>query len=320
MDRKNVRHPPITINNKFLNSLQVEWSKYVTMTRQKYILKDAQYDQLYDNLSQFKPHVQTSKAKKAARNHDPLALVAHSNVHSSHFHARELQGDAQEDKLTTTMMLLERVITQRYSTPTNNRLRTSLNTRNQAVIQDGRVDLQSMNVGYAGNGNRNAGRKNRNQAANAENGMAQQIEENDRIVTMPNFLKPKVRNAKYFREQMLLVMKYEAERNLNDEENDFMLDNAYGDDTLEELSEAVIMMARIQPADAEPKYDVEVISEVNASQINIISGMLSKGVHEHANNEKLKTVINTSDDDQIDSNIIFNDPYVENNRGTDEHD
>ncbi|GJV72902.1 hypothetical protein Tco_1492897 [Tanacetum coccineum] len=48
---------------------------------------DASYDQLYDTLSQVEPHVQASKAKKAARNHDPLALVAHSNVHSSHSHA-----------------------------------------------------------------------------------------------------------------------------------------------------------------------------------------------------------------------------------------
>nr|GFD53222.1 hypothetical protein [Tanacetum cinerariifolium] len=48
--------------------------------------------------------------------------------------------------------------------------------------------------------------------------------------------------------------------------------------------------------------------------------MLSKGVHEHTNHEKLKIVSNTSGDDQIDSNIISDDPYVENNGGTDEHD
>ncbi|GJZ91869.1 hypothetical protein Tco_0663934 [Tanacetum coccineum] len=48
--------------------------------------------------------------------------------------------------------------------------------------------------------------------------------------------------------------------------------------------------------------------------------MLSKGVHEQTNHEKLKTVINTSDDDQIDFDIIFDDLYVENNGGTDEHD
>ncbi|GJW60816.1 hypothetical protein Tco_0110151 [Tanacetum coccineum] len=98
---------------------------------------------------------------------------------------------------------------------------------------------------------------------------------------------------------MLLAMKDEAGGNLNEEENDFMLDNAYGDNTLEELNAAVIMMACIQPtgikADAEPKHDAETINEVNVSQINPISGMRSKV-------------------------IIFNDPYVDNNGGIDEHD
>ncbi|GKE99860.1 hypothetical protein Tco_0023211 [Tanacetum coccineum] len=47
--------------------------------------------------------------------------------------------------------------------------------------------------------------------------------------------------------------------------------------------------------------------------------MSSKSVHEHKNHTKLNTV-NTSDDDQIDSNIIFDDSYVKNNSGTDEHD
>ncbi|GKA00024.1 hypothetical protein Tco_0672574 [Tanacetum coccineum] len=45
------------------------------------------YDELYDSLVQFKPYVQVSKAKKAAKNHDPLALLAHLNASSSHSHA-----------------------------------------------------------------------------------------------------------------------------------------------------------------------------------------------------------------------------------------
>ncbi|GJT02603.1 hypothetical protein Tco_0823772 [Tanacetum coccineum] len=82
----------------------------------------------------------------------------------------ELQRDSQEDKLTTAMMLLARAITQKFSTPTNNRLRTSSNTRNQVVIQDGRVDIQTKNACYGGNGNKNAGRQSKNQALNAGNG------------------------------------------------------------------------------------------------------------------------------------------------------
>nr|GEY40523.1 hypothetical protein [Tanacetum cinerariifolium] len=185
MDRNKVRSSPIFVNTKFLNSWQPEWNKYVTMTRQRYNLMDAAYDQLYDSLSQFEPHVQVSKAKKPARNHDPLALVAHLNVHSS------------------------------------------FSCKNQAVIHDGRVDIQSKNVGYIGNGNRNAGRQNINQEGNAGNGLVQQIEENDQI---------------YYK------------------------------------------------ADAKPKYDAEAISEVNASQINLISGMLSKEAEnqQRMNNELKK--------------------------------
>nr|GEX30356.1 hypothetical protein [Tanacetum cinerariifolium] len=159
----------------------------------------------------------------------------------------KIQGNAQEEKVTTTMMLLALVITQHDYTPTNNHVRTSSNTRNRAVIFNGRVDIQSKNVGYAGNGNRNTRRLNKNQIAT---------------------------------EQMLMAMKDEAGGNLNEEENHFMVGNAYEDDTLKELNVAVIMMAYIQQtankADAKPKHDVETISEVNVSQINPISGMRSK--------------------------------------------
>ncbi|GJY32685.1 hypothetical protein Tco_0417154 [Tanacetum coccineum] len=167
MDRNNVRPIPVSINTKFLNCLQLEWSKYVTMVRHNQTGDTVSYDELYDSLVQFEPHVQASKAKKAAKNHDPLALLAHSNAFSSQSHANssyspqpyyvthpssvvdyedeyqgELQGDSQEDKLTTAMI-------------------------NQAVIQDGRVDIQTKNESYGGNGNKNAERQNKNQAFNA---------------------------------------------------------------------------------------------------------------------------------------------------------
>ncbi|GJV07408.1 hypothetical protein Tco_1345064 [Tanacetum coccineum] len=81
----------------------------------------------------------------------------------------------------------------RFSTPNNNRLSTSSIIRNQAVIQDGRVDIQTKNAGYDGNGNRNAGRQNRNQAFNAGNRndkifiMARIQPADDNTVTKPNY-------------------------------------------------------------------------------------------------------------------------------------
>ncbi|GJR21298.1 hypothetical protein Tco_0969825 [Tanacetum coccineum] len=162
IDRNNVRPILVSINTKFLNCLQLEWSKYVTMVHHNQTGDLVSYDVLYDYLVQFEPHVLASKAKKAAKNHDPLALLAHSNASSSQYHANssyspqpyyvthplsvvdyedeyqgELQGDSQEDKLTTAMMLLARAITQKFSTPTNNHLRTSSN-----VITDIESDLE----------------------------------------------------------------------------------------------------------------------------------------------------------------------------------
>ncbi|GJZ84685.1 retrovirus-related pol polyprotein from transposon TNT 1-94 [Tanacetum coccineum] len=139
---------------------------------------------------------------------------------------KEIQRVAQEDKLSTTIMLLARAITQHYSTPTNNRLRTSSNTRNQAVIQDGRMDIQRNNVGYAGNGNKNAGRTNRNQETNAGKKNVQCYNYNGKGHYARECPKPRVHDAKYFREQILLATKDEAGVHLDEEENDFMLDTA----------------------------------------------------------------------------------------------
>ncbi|GJR54756.1 hypothetical protein Tco_1405277 [Tanacetum coccineum] len=107
--------------------------KYVTLTRQKFILEKEHYDVLYDYLSQLEPHIKASKAKKAARNHYLLYLVTNSHANPPYSHASpsysrlpqpyyvthhssvidnddDYQGKIQGDKLSTAMMLLTRVV------------------------------------------------------------------------------------------------------------------------------------------------------------------------------------------------------------------
>ncbi|GKA41990.1 hypothetical protein Tco_0734650 [Tanacetum coccineum] len=132
LERNDIKFPKVTVNTKFLNCLQPKWLKYVTQVRlAKRLTKDS-YDDLFDYLSQYEKLVNASRAKTLEKSHDPLALVAHT-------------GDAfqnnSEDLLTSAMMLLARAITQRFSNPTNNRLRTSSNTRNQAIIQADKNDF-----------------------------------------------------------------------------------------------------------------------------------------------------------------------------------
>ncbi|GKC30290.1 UBN2 domain-containing protein [Tanacetum coccineum] len=264
MDLNNVHLILVAINTMFLNCLQPEWSNMLPW------FVAVSYDVLYDSLVQFEPHVLASRAKKAAKNHDPLALIAYSNANSSHPNANssyspqsyyvthppyvvdyddeyqgELQGDSQEDKLTTAMI---------------------------------KANVQCYNCNEKGHYARDC-------------------------------QKPKVRDANYFREQMLLAMKDEARSHLSNEENDFMVDTAYGEESLDELTTSVMLMARLQPADGNTdtilSYDETTISQVNDS---------SKA-HEQVSYGKRKTIIQTTNNDQIDSTIIFYDPYVANISG-----
>ncbi|GKC82595.1 hypothetical protein Tco_1138312 [Tanacetum coccineum] len=168
MDRNLTKQDKIVINTIFLNSLQPEWSKYVTRARQQYTIGKVKYDVLFDYLTQNEPDVKASRDKQAARIHDPLALVAKSYANPSSRSSQQYyvthppsvldqdddyQGEilaAKPEATLLTMMLLARAITQHFLTPTNNRLRASSNTRNKAFIQDGMVEIQGKSSGYVG--------------------------------------------------------------------------------------------------------------------------------------------------------------------------
>ncbi|GKB85687.1 hypothetical protein Tco_0957959 [Tanacetum coccineum] len=115
--------------------------------------------------------VNASRVKKVEKSHDPFALVAHTGsyfrtttpyyvTHPSSVldYDEDYQGDAvqknSENPLTFAMILLARTITQHFSNPTNNHLRTSSNTRNQAIVQGDRVNIQSRNSGNEGRNTR----------------------------------------------------------------------------------------------------------------------------------------------------------------------
>ncbi|GJR82352.1 integrase, catalytic region, zinc finger, CCHC-type containing protein [Tanacetum coccineum] len=207
LERNDMHFPIVTINTKFLNSLQPEWLKYVTQVRLAKRLTVDTFDDLFDYLQQFEKLVNVSRAKKLEKSHDPLALVAHmgsSSRNTSSYYVTyptfvvdyedEYQQDDvhtnSEDPLTSAMLLLARAITQNFSTPTNNHLRTSSNTINQAIIQGDRVNIQS----------RNSGNTSTIQCYNCS-GKGHYAR---------NCPKPRVWDSKYFMEQMLLAKQDEA--------------------------------------------------------------------------------------------------------------
>ncbi|GJY99759.1 retrovirus-related pol polyprotein from transposon TNT 1-94 [Tanacetum coccineum] len=260
---------------------------------------------------------------------------SHTRVHLSDDEYQ--QDDDQtnsEDPLASAMLLLAQAITQNFSNPTNNRLRTSSNTRNQAIIQGDMVNIQSRNLGNTGRNTRRAyvqeevveGSNAQNETENVQRTLRTSSSGNTSTVQCYNCSgkghyarncpKPRVRDSKYFMEQMLLAKQDEAGVLLTDEQNDFLFADASRMEEIEELSANICLMARIQPAnntsDVGPSYDSAFISEVQSSSIN-------------KNKEQMypihtKIINSTIGDDQIDSNIIFDEPNGNVNSGSVEKD
>ncbi|GJR03853.1 hypothetical protein Tco_0526837 [Tanacetum coccineum] len=334
--RNNVTLPNVTISTLFLNCLQPEWYKYVTMVRLAKNVKDGSYDKLFNHLQQYEKLVIASRVKKVAKTHDPLTLVAHTSSSSSRSpppyyvthppyvvdydddYQGETFSDDQEDSLTSAMILLARASTQRYSIPINNRLHISSNTRNQAVVQADRVNIQSKNVR---NGGRNARRSYNTQEESAES-INVRKETGNVQRTLQTSSSGNATN--YFMEQILLAKKDEAGVILSSEQNDFFLADANQMEETEELSVNICMMARIRQATADfdegPSYDYAFISEVQTPSTIFMNPLFSNSDHEQKYHEQPEIVNSTNDDDKINSDIIFDDLNVEIQDGNDEHD
>ncbi|GKB33242.1 integrase, catalytic region, zinc finger, CCHC-type containing protein [Tanacetum coccineum] len=191
--------------------------------------------------------------------------------------------------------------------------------KNQAIIQGDRVNIQSKNSGNTGRNSRRAyvqeevveGMNAPKETGNVQRTLRTPSSGNTSTVQCYNYSgkghyarncpKVRVRDLKYFMEQMLLAKQDKAGVILTDEQNDFLFADASRMEEIKELSGNICLMARIQPADHTsddgPSYESAFISEVQSSSID-------------ENNEPMypthtKIINNTIGDDQININIKF---------------
>nr|GEW39479.1 hypothetical protein [Tanacetum cinerariifolium] len=146
----------LQLNSKFVNNMLPEWGRFVTAIKLNRGLRDSKYDQLYAYLKQHETHAKENKMilkRFSQPTADPLALLSNvstpqhystSSSASSSTQVPQPLADSSSptedliENLTNTLALL----TQSYKTflpQTNNQLRTSSNSRNQATVQDDRV-------------------------------------------------------------------------------------------------------------------------------------------------------------------------------------
>ncbi|GJX92144.1 hypothetical protein Tco_0345470 [Tanacetum coccineum] len=121
-----------------------------------------------------------------------------------------------------------------------------------------------------------------------------------------------------------VVRKDEAGVILTDEHNDFLFADASRMEEIEELSENICLMARIQPTnfnfDEGPSYDSTFLSEVQTPSTSYVNPLFAKDAQEQKYLKQPKIINNTIGDDQTDSNIIFDEPNGDVNSGSVEYD
>ncbi|GKC76631.1 hypothetical protein Tco_1127405 [Tanacetum coccineum] len=76
MIRNNLTVATMPVNVQFLQQLQPEWSRFVTIVKQNHDLDTISYHKLFDVLKQYQKEVNKIRAERIAKNANPLALVA----------------------------------------------------------------------------------------------------------------------------------------------------------------------------------------------------------------------------------------------------
>ncbi|GJU98019.1 retrovirus-related pol polyprotein from transposon TNT 1-94 [Tanacetum coccineum] len=260
-DMRNIRMtmPNIQLNSKFVNNMSPEWDRFVTAVKLNKGLKETNHEQLYAYLKQHEKHAAQDRLiieRITPATNDQLAFVSTVQPHaqSSHVQSHQYpssstnpqslqypqfpetsqidsgytQTDEILDNLTKQMALLAQSF--RATLPqTNNQLRTSSNTRNQATIQDGRVVVQNVqgrqnqNQRYFARGNGTAGNGGaQNRAGNANAGQGKPVKCyncNGVGHIARNCTQPKrLQNSDYFKDKMLLMQAQENGAVLDEEE------------------------------------------------------------------------------------------------------
>nr|GFA72190.1 hypothetical protein [Tanacetum cinerariifolium] len=271
-DLKRNKHFPekIASNLKFLNNLQPEWSRHVTIVHQTKDLPTADYTKLDDFLKYNQKEVHELKAERLAKIQDPLALMANSNnlyaspaphQDQSPFNQNFLQQPMTNPKditdpttaMNMALALMAKAFKLNYSTPTNNNQSISSNPRNRQIAQPGQ----------------NAGNLNGYNAV--QNYRMSRI----RLLRIQEFRMLEIRiDQLVFREMVIRMgMKEEAGIQLQAKEYDLMAATADLDE-IEEVNANCILMANLQQAstsgtqtDSAPVYDSDG-SAKNAGNLN----------------------------------------------------
>nr|GEU94522.1 retrovirus-related Pol polyprotein from transposon TNT 1-94 [Tanacetum cinerariifolium] len=100
MIKNNFTVTTMQVNVQFLQQLQPEWPRFVSIVKQQHKLDEVSYHKLFDILKQYQNEVNEIRAKKLARNTNPLALVATAQASQDQYYqtSRSYRSSAPSPK------------------------------------------------------------------------------------------------------------------------------------------------------------------------------------------------------------------------------
>ncbi|GJY41312.1 hypothetical protein Tco_0428582 [Tanacetum coccineum] len=284
----------IASNLKFLNNLQREWSRHVTIVHQTKDLHTTNYTQLYDFLKYNQKEADELRAERLVKTQDPLAIMVNSNnsfkypvfhpdlpssstyiqqplpINNNYIPQSSLNQNYMQQPMpnlkditdptaamNTELALMAKAFKLNYSTPTNNNQRISSNPCNRQIAQPGNQDVQNA----------------------VQNLGVQNVRNQNRVIVVPGIANQNgngnVELHSQTKEkgcglstQLLIAQKEEAGIQLQAEEFDLMA-VASDLDEIKEVNANCILMANLQQAltsgtqsNTTPAYDLDGSAEV----------------------------------------------------------
>ncbi|GKA00486.1 hypothetical protein Tco_0673036 [Tanacetum coccineum] len=86
LTRNNLQVTTMQVNVQFLQQLQPEWSRFVTIVKQSEKIDTISYHRLFDILKQFQLEVNDIRAERIAKSANPLALIAAAQPYSDNYY------------------------------------------------------------------------------------------------------------------------------------------------------------------------------------------------------------------------------------------
>nr|GEV30079.1 hypothetical protein [Tanacetum cinerariifolium]GEV90573.1 hypothetical protein [Tanacetum cinerariifolium] len=271
MIRNNLTMTTMQVNVQFLQQLQPEWSRFVMIVKQQHKLDEVSYHKLFDSLKQYQNEVNELRVEKLARNANPLALVATAQASQDQYYQTSRDKNMQKN-----LALIAKYFKKIYK-PTNNNLRTSLNSKNKNVDMTPRYKNDDHSGQFRNQRTVNvAAARDKVGSTVVQKSVIQCFNYKEYEHFAKEYRKPKrVKDSAYHKEKMLLCKQAEQGVPLQAEQYDWLADMDKEVDK-QELEAHYSYMAKIQEVpNPDSGTDSEPVEQVlNKAENNVFANAL----------------------------------------------